>query len=41
MSKRLSKHFASFDYFSQSLIALYVTSGSISSESFATIIGHL
>ena len=39
MSKRLSKYFASFDYFDKSLIALSVTTGSISIESFATVIG--
>ena len=39
MSKRLSKYFASFDYFGKSLIALSVTTGSISIESFATVIG--
>ena len=39
MSKRLSKHIASFDYFDKSLIVLSVTTGSISSASFATVIG--
>ena len=39
MSKRLSKCIASFDYFDKSLIALSVTTGSISIESFATVIG--
>ena len=39
MSKRLSKYFASFDYFDKSLIALSVTTGSISIASFATVIG--
>ena len=39
MSKRLSKHIASFDYFHKSLIALSVTNGSISIASFATVIG--
>ena len=39
MSKRLSKYFASFDYFDKSLIALSVTTGSISTASFATVIG--
>ena len=39
MSKRLSKHIASFDYFHKSLIALPVTNGSISIASFATVIG--
>ena len=41
MSKRLSKYIASFDYFDKSLIALSVTTGSISIASFATIIGAL
>ena len=41
MSKRLSKCIASFDYFDKSLIALSVTTGSISIASFATIIGAL
>ena len=39
MSKRLSKYIASFDYFDKSLIALSVTTGSISTASFATVIG--
>ena len=39
MSKRLSKYIASFDYFDKSLIVLSVTTGSISIESFAAIIG--
>ena len=39
MSKRLSKYIASFDYFDKSLIVLSVTTGSISSASFATVIG--
>ena len=39
MSKRLSKYIVSFDYFHKSLIALSVTTGSISITSFATIIG--
>ena len=39
MSKRLSKYFASFDYFDDSLIVLSVTTGSISIASFATVIG--
>ena len=38
MSKRLSKYFASFDYFVKSPIALCVTTGSISIASFATVI---
>ena len=39
MSKRLSKYITSFDYFYKSLIALSVTTGSISIVSFATVIG--
>ena len=39
MSKRLSKHIASFDYFDKSLIVLSATSDSISIASFATVIG--
>ena len=39
MSKRLSKYIDSFDYFDKSLIALSVTTGSISVASFATVIG--
>ena len=39
MSKRLSKYNASFGYFEKSLIALSVTTGSISIASFATVIG--
>ena len=39
MSKRLSKDIASFDYFDKSLIALSVTTGSISIASFETVIG--
>ena len=39
MSKRLSKYFASFDYFdNKSLIVLSTTSGRISIASFATVI---
>ena len=38
MSKRLSKYFASFDYFDKSLIVLSATSGSISIALFATVI---
>ena len=34
MSKRLSKYFASFDYFDKSLIVLFVTTRSISIASF-------
>ena len=41
MSKRLSKCIVSFYYFDQSLIALSVTTGSISIASFATVIGAL
>ena len=39
MSKRLSKYFASFDYFGKSLVVLSATSGRISIASFATVIG--
>ena len=39
MSKRLSKYIASVDYFNKSLIVLSVTTGSISIESLAAIIG--
>ena len=39
MSKRLSKHIASFDYFDKSLTILSATSGSTSIASFATVIG--
>ena len=39
MSKRLSKYFASFDYFDKSLVVLSLTTGSISVTSFATVIG--
>ena len=39
MSKRRSKYIASFDYFDKSLIALSVTTGSISIASFAAVIG--
>ena len=39
MSKRLSKYVASFDYFDKSLIFLSVTNDSISTASFATVIG--
>ena len=39
MCRRLSKHFASFDYFDKSLIVLSATSGSISIASYATVIG--
>ena len=39
MSKRLSKYISSFNYFDKLLIVLSATSGSISIESFATVIG--
>ena len=39
MSKTLIKYISSFDYFNKSLIALPVTTGSISIASFATVIG--
>ena len=39
MSKRLCKYIASLDYFNKSLIVLCVTTGSISSAWFATVIG--
>ena len=39
MSKRLSKYITSFGYFDKSLIVLFVTTGSISIASFATVIG--
>ena len=39
MSKILSKYIASFDYFDKSLMALSVATGSISTASFATVIG--
>ena len=39
MSKRLSKYIASFDYFNKSVIVLSVTTCSISTASFATVIG--
>ena len=39
MSKRLSKYIASSDYFDNSLIVLYVLTGSISIPSFAMFIG--
>ena len=38
MSKRLSKYFASFDYFDKSLSVSSVVTGSISIASFATVI---
>ena len=39
ISKILSKYIASFEYFDKSLIALSVTTGSISIASFANVIG--
>ena len=39
MSKRLSKYIASFDYFDKSLTVLSATGGSISTASFATVVG--
>ena len=39
MRKKLSKYIASFEYFDKSLIALSVTTGSISIASFANVIG--
>ena len=39
MSKRLSKYIASFDYFDKPLIVSSVTTGSVSIESFAAVIG--
>ena len=39
MNKRLSKCIFSLDYLDKSLIALSATSGSVSTASFATIIG--
>ena len=39
MSKRLSKYTASFDYFDKLLIVLSVTTESISTASFAAVIG--
>ena len=39
MSKRVSNYIASFDYFQMSLIGLFVTTGSTSIASFATVIG--
>ena len=41
MSKRPSKYIASFDYFDKLLFVLSVTTGSISTASFATVIGEL
>ena len=39
ISKNLSKYIASFEYFSKSLIFLSVVASSISTASFATVIG--
>ena len=39
MCKRLRKYIASFDYFDKSIIVLSVTTGSISTASFATVTG--
>ena len=39
MSKRLSEYIASFDYFDKSLIVLSATSGSISTATFAAVLG--
>ena len=39
MSKNLRKYIASFGYLDKSLIVLFVATGSISIESFATTIG--
>ena len=39
MSKILSKHFVSFDYFDKTLLVLSVTTGSISIAPFATVTG--
>ena len=39
MSKRLSKYIACCDYFEKFLIVLSATSGSVSTASFATVIG--
>ena len=39
MSKRINKYIASFDYFDKSLIVLSVTTSSISTASFSTVIG--
>ena len=39
MSKKLSKYISFFDYFDKSLIVLSVTSGGVSTASFATVIG--
>ena len=39
MSKKISKYFAFFNYFDKPLIVLSVTTGSISIDLFATVIG--
>ena len=39
MSERLSKYITSLDYFDKSSIVLSVTTGSISTVSYATVIG--
>ena len=39
MSKKLSKYISFFDYFDKSLIVLAVTSGGVSTASFAAVIG--
>ena len=41
ISKRLSKHIVSFDYFVKSLIVLSLTTGTTSIASFAIFIGAL
>ena len=40
MSKRLSKYIAYLDYFDKSLIALSVTTGSISLHHLQLLLGH-
>ena len=39
MSKNISKYIASLDYFDKSLNVLPILSGSVSTASFATVIG--
>ena len=39
LTERLSKYIASFDYFEKILIVLSIATGSISTASFATVIG--
>ena len=39
VSKKLSKYISFFDYFDKSLIVLSVTSGGVSIDFFATVIG--